>query len=92
MHNDPEYAARALKYEDEHGDQAKQLWTPAWSEFDLNAIQQREVINLLRDIGLGLGVFSGGKPFPAPSTALATLKQNIADRDTDQMIAQLMGR
>lgn len=92
MHDDPEYARLALDYEDEHGDQSDQLWTPRWSEFDLGAIQQREVINLLRGIGEGLGVFTGGRPFPGPATALDELKQRIADRDTAMLIAQLLGR
>lgn len=92
MHNDPEYAREALAYEDEHGDQSDQLWTPAWSEFDLTAEILRDQVNLLRAIGEGLGVLAGGRPFPAPATALDALKQQIADRDTAMLIAHMLGR
>lgn len=93
MHKDPEYARQVLAYEDKHGDQqSKKLWTPPWSEFDTTAIELREIVNLLHGIGTGLGLFSGGKPFPEPETALAVLKQRRADHETDLMIAQLLGR
>lgn len=64
------------------------VWAPPWREYDLAALQMREVINLLQMIGQGLGVISGGSEFPGPATAL----DKIRDEQQFSLAALIIGQ
>ena len=94
LSQDAEHAQAQLDHEAALADDpdasqpAELVWAPPWREYDLAALQMREVINLLQMIGQGLGVISGGSEFPGPATAL----DKIRDEQQFSLAALIIGQ
>lgn len=88
--NDPEYAKHLASLPE-----SEEKWSPRVSDFDLNAILLRDVLNTLGVISQQLVQVNGGspkqpKPFPAPFTEIDRAKA-AAEREFAEDLVGMFG-